>query len=599
VALHTMRLRLACVLFAFAAIGSGLAVAQDAQKSFSQPDTPTLLDERRQPESEQTRPEPAAKPEQADGAEKHGDDSTVSSKPAEAKEAATLEPEKTEAATSEPAKTDAGDAKAAAEDVAVQIPTLPADSITHHALDLGGRTLQFDAVAGSIPLTNSDGRIQARVAYISYSLTGGDPRTRPVAFVVNGGPGSSSAWLNLGAIGPWRIPIEGDAARPSAVATLMANSETWLDFTDLVMIDPVGTGFSMIEHDPRQKNGPSRHDLERHYWSVSGDIESISSVISKWLGKTGRHASPKLLVGESYGGFRVPKIAHTLQSDLSIGINLMVMISPVLDFSLIRGQRHLPFNTMTLLPSLAAAALERSGKTPTPALMKEAEDYARGPYLADLMRGPRDKAAVDRIVERVSALTNLPAPIVERYGGRLTSTAYRREANQGSDRIASAYDASITGLNPEPNSPGSHAQDPYLTGLRAPLTNAMLDLYANKLAWRPEASYLIINGDVGNGWQYGNSSTAPEAVSDLKAVLALDDRVRALVVHGYTDLVTPYFADTMILDQLPAYGDGRRVAQVNYPGGHMFYGRDGSRAAFREDVLILLAASLNGEPQTR
>jgi carboxypeptidase C (cathepsin A) len=280
-------------------------------------------------------------------------------------------------------------------------------------------------------------------------------------------------------------------------------------------------------------------------------------------------------------------------------VNLLVLVSPALDFGFLRRQRHLPFNAATLLPSLSAASLEIRGKTPSPALMREAEEYARNEYLTDMLRGPRDSAAAARVVRRVSALTGLPPATVGKYGGMLDSSGYRREVNLEGHKIASAYDASIKGLDPEPASPNSGYQDPFVTALRAPLNSAMLDLYASRLGWRPEARYLVANGAVSSNWQYGNSPTSPEAVSDLKTVLALDARMRVLVAHGYTDLVTPYFVSTLLLDQLPAYGDARRVVQVTYPGGHMFYSRDASRASFREDVLIMLAASVNGEPQTR
>jgi carboxypeptidase C (cathepsin A) len=483
-----------------------------------------------------------------------------------------------------------------------------ADAVTQHTLELPGRTLKFEATAGRIPLADAEGQVQAQIAYIAYTLSGAAPKSRPVAFVVNGGPGSSSAWLQLGALGPWRLPLDGDSARPSAAATTEPNAETWLDFTDLVFIDPPGTGYSRIVTSQRgpegnaakgEARGPSRDDLQKRYWSVKGDVESLATFITKWLAKTDRHASPKLLVGESYGGFRVPKIAHTLQTDYGVGTNLLVLLSPVLDYGFLRSNRHLPLNAAALLPSLAAAALETSGKTPSPALLREAEDYARGEYLTDLMRGPRDKSAVDRVVARVAALTGLPAETVRRYGGRLDSAGFRRETNQSAGRVASTYDASVTGYNPDPTAPFASAEDPFMTAVRAPLTSAMLDLYASKLGWRTEARYYLLNWEVSNHWQYGNSASPPEVVSDLRTVLALDPRLRVLVVHGYTDLVTPYFASTMVLDQLPAYGDARRMLQITYPGGHMFYSREGSRAAFREDVLIVLAESLNNEAQTR
>lgn len=513
-----------------------------------------------------------------------------------------------------PSKADDGKTASAA----TAKPSLPADSVTHHVLELPGRTLQYEAVAGSIPLTNSEGQTQASIAYVSYTLAAGvGSRARPVAFVFNGGPGAASAWLHLGTLGPWRLPLEGDSARPSAPGVLMPNAETWLDFCDLVMIDPVGTGFSRFESGTPDEDktdaetsaakgagkgrakAAKRPDLKKHYWSISGDADSLANFIYQWLTKTGRHTSPKVLVGESYGGFRAPKIARELQSDYGVGVNLLVLVSPVLDYGFLRGQRHLPFHTVALLPSLSAAALEARGTTPSPTLMREAEEYARGEYLTDLLRGPRDAAAVGRIVKRVTALTGLPTATVQKYGGRLDSYGYRREANAAGRQVASAYDASIKGLDPEPDVPYGHAQDPFVAALRAPLTTAMLDLYATKLAWRPQSRYLLLNTDVSGNWQYGNSPAPPEVVSDLKSALSLDARLRVLVAHGYTDLVTPYFASALVLDQLPAYGDARRVFQVNYPGGHMFYSRDGSRAAFREDVLIMLAASLTGEAPTR
>lgn len=575
------------------------------------PRTETKQDETSPALAPSSQPEPSEQSEPSDKAKAAEQEAPLQAEqPAPAHDQAS--PAQPDAKVADSPKNDA-DAKTARP--AAADPDLPPDQVTHHTLDLPDRTLEFDATAGSISLTGSDGHIQARLAFVSYALAGADPHTRPVAFVFNGGPGSSSAWLHLGTLGPWRLPLEGDNARPSAPGLSMPNADTWLDFTDLVMIDPVGTGYSRFEKDAAndeagaqtktksttrtsRKSG-NRQDLRKHYWSISGDVESIASFISQWLTKTGRHSSPKVLVGESYGGFRAPKIAHELQNDHGVGVNLLVLVSPVLDYGFLRGQRHLPLNTVALLPSLAAAALEGRGKTPTPTLMREAEDYARGEYLTDLLRGPRDTAAVGRVIKRVTALTALPVETVQKYGGRLDSYGYRREANVGGGQVASAYDASIKGLNPEPNAPNARAQDPFMGALRAPLTTAVLDLYATKLAWRPQARYLLANSDVTSNWQYGNSPASPEAVSDLKSTLALDARLRVLVAHGYTDLVTPYFASTLVLDQLPAYGDARRVIQITYPGGHMFYSRDVSRAAFRDDVLIMLAASLTGEAQTR
>lgn len=480
--------------------------------------------------------------------------------------------------------------------------TLPPDQTTQHTLELPGRTLKFSATAGSLALSNAGGRLIGEMAYIAYRMDGADPATRSVTFAFNGGPGSASAWLHLGVLGPWRLALEPAAAAPSAPNVLVPNQETWLDFTDLVLIDPIGTGYSRAAQsaaggpggaggEPQgggRAGGASREEGgARYFWSVSGDVESISDFIQTWLIKSGRVQSPKFMVGESYGGFRGPRIAALLQSRFGIELAGLVLVSPVLDFANRRGS-HMPMMPVNLLPSLAASAAERKGQVPTRASQQGVESYARGEYLADLMRGPRDKAAVDRIVARVTELVGLPETVVRRYGGRIDAFSYNREVNRPAGRIASLYDASVTGYDSDPTAANSRFNDPFSAALNAPLTSAMLGLYAQKLKWQPDGHYQTTNMDANRQWVWGNSPNSPESVSDLRAILALDPRLRVVVAHGFTDLVTPYFADALILEQLPAYGDPGRLTLMTYPGGHMFYSREASRQAFRADVLRMV-----------
>jgi len=476
---------------------------------------------------------------------------------------------------------------------------LPPDVVTEHVLELPDRTLRFKATAGSIPITNSKGKVLAEMGYISYTLDGMRAGQRPVTFVLNGGPGASSAWLHIGSLGPWRIDMEKAASSPSAPVPLLPNAETWLDFTDLVFIDPVGTGFSQMvaegsdaseEDRDRRRTGRSgsREDGgPSYFWSLEGDIESISEFIQKWVYKNDRLTSPKLFVGESYGGFRGPKIAHSLQTERGIALNALILVSPVLDFAS-RRHSYPPLAYVGLLPSLAAAEMERHGKEITREALRDVEEYARGDYLRDLMRGPRDRAAMDRIASKVAEITGLPEETVRRYGGRISGSIYSDEVNRPKGRIASLYDASITALDPEPHAQRARYRDPFTTALKAPLTSAMLQLYTSKLNYRTDRSYEDLSGRVNRNWIWGNSPTPPESVSELREILALDERLRVLVVHGFTDLVTPYFASELVLDQLPAYGDRQRVTSIVYPGGHMFYSRDGSRKAFREDAFNLV-----------
>jgi carboxypeptidase C (cathepsin A) len=480
---------------------------------------------------------------------------------------------------------------------------LPADAVTRHAVELSHRTLLFTATAGALPITNAQGRVLAEMAYISYTLNDANPLQRPVTFAFNGGPGSASAWLQLGALGPWRLPMNGETTSPSAAPALVPNGETWLDFTDLVFIDPVGTGYSRMVKgsEPGQGdasgggNGSRENGGRRYFWSVDGDVESISDFMLKWLQKFGRIASPKMLVGESYGGFRAPKIAQTLQTRHGVGLSALVLVSPVLDFAGRRGGRT-PARYVALLPSLAAAALEKRGHTPTRSVLAEVENYARAEYLTDLVRGPRDKAAVARTVAKVAQFTGLPERIVQHYGGRIDGQTYNRETNRPDGKVASMYDASITGFDPDPTAPDSRFNDPFTAALNAPLTGAMLNLYRVKLNWHPDGRYLKSTWEANRNWIWGHSPAPPESVTELKSVLALDARLRVLVAHGFTDLVTPYMGSELILDQIPDYGGEDRLVSVVYPGGHMFYSRDASRRGFREDALNLLERSVGSAP---
>src|SRR5262245_44568950 len=194
---------------------------------------------------------------------------------------------------------------------------LPPDSTTKHTLALSGRTLSFTAIAGSIRLFDDKGEPQADVAYTSYQLDGADGGTRPVTFLFNGGPGSSSAWLQFGDAGPWRLSITGEGAIASASPDLQPNAETWLDFSDLVFIDPVGTGYSRFV--------ATGDDVRRRIWSVDGDVEAVSLVIRRWLEKYDRLLSPKYVAGESYGGIRGPKVVPNLETKQGVGVRGLIL----------------------------------------------------------------------------------------------------------------------------------------------------------------------------------------------------------------------------------------------------------------------------------
>jgi carboxypeptidase C (cathepsin A) len=454
---------------------------------------------------------------------------------------------------------------------------LPPDSTTKQTLALPGRTLAFTATAGSIRLFDDKGEPQADIAYTAYQLDGADAASRPVTFLFNGGPGASSAWLQLGNLGPWRLAINGDAVDSSASPNLQPNAETWLDFSDLVFIDPVGTGYSRFV--------ATGEDVRKRFFSVDGDVNSIALTIRRWLEKSNRLMSPKYVVGESYGGIRGPKIVRELQNEQGVGVRGLILVSPVLDFRETSGTSILQY--VASLPTMAAVAREAKGAI-TRADMADVERYARGDFLSDLVKGLADTEATTRLADKFAALTGVDQAVSRRLAGRLAVAEFRREFDRKDGKVTGRFDASISGFDPSPDSSFYHFRDPSGEPLYAPLTSAAVDLTTRKLNWRPDGSYELLSNAVGKAWDFGRGMEPAESISQLREILALDPKLKLLVGHGLFDLATPYFGTKILLDQLPAYASPERVKLVVYPGGHMFYSRDASRQAFRAEAQALM-----------
>jgi carboxypeptidase C (cathepsin A) len=461
--------------------------------------------------------------------------------------------------------------------VAAEQHKLPADSTTKQTLELPGRTLNFTATAGSIHLFDDKGEAQADIAYTSYQLDGADSASRPVTFLFNGGPGSASAWLQLGNNGPWRLAINADQVTPSTSPDLQPNAETWLDFTDLVYIDPVGTGYSRFV--------ASGEDVRKKFFTVDGDVASIAVAVRRWLEKHDRLLSPKYIAGESYGGIRGPKLVNNLQTQQGVGIKGLILISPVLDFREYSGSSVLQY--MASLPTFAAVAREAKGSV-TRADLADVEKYARGDFLLDLIKGEADTEASNRIADKVAELTGIDQAVSRRLAGRFEVGEFRREFDRRNGKVTGRYDASVTGYDPFPDSLYFIFGDPSGESLSAPITSAVVDLTTRKLNWRPDGSYELFSSAVERAWDFGHRLRPAESVTELRKSLAIDPKLKVLVGHGLFDLATPYFGSKIVLDQLPAFAGPQRVKLVVYPGGHMFYSREASRKAFRADVEAMM-----------
>jgi carboxypeptidase C (cathepsin A) len=471
-----------------------------------------------------------------------------------------------------------GRANAPASPAVAEQHRLPPDSTTKQTLDLPGRTLDFTATVGSIRLFDDKGEPQADIAYTAYQLDGADARSRPVTFLFNGGPGAASAYLQLGNAGPWRLAIDADAAMPSASPDLQPNAETWLDFTDLVFIDPVGTGYSRFV--------ATGDDVRKRFFSVDGDVNALAVTIRRWLEKSNRLLSPKFIAGESYGGIRGPKLVRNLQLEQGVGVKGLILVSPVLDFREFSGSSILQY--VWSLPTMAAVARETKGAV-TRADMIDVENYARGEFLADLLKGEADAEATTRLADKVASLTGINQAVSRRLAGRFDVAEFRREFDRKNGKVTGRYDASVKGFDPYPDSSSFHFLDPSGEALTAPLTSAAVDLITSKLYWHPDGSYHLLNGEVEKAWDFGRGGLRPaESISQLREILALDPKLKVLVAHGLFDLATPYFGSRVLLDQLPAFASPERVKLAVFPGGHMFYSRDASRQAFRAEAQALM-----------
>jgi carboxypeptidase C (cathepsin A) len=454
------------------------------------------------------------------------------------------------------------------------LPPFPADAQVSQSTTVDGKTLKYTVTVGSLPVRDEKGEITGEVVFTAYRMPGKD---RPVTFALNGGPGASSVYLNFGAIGPKKVNfgVEGDT--PSAPATLRDNPGTWLGFTDLVFIDPVGTGYSRALVDDKEAT--------KQFYSTDSDIKYLSRIVYDWLVKNGRMTSRKYLVGESYGGFRGPRITDYLQTQLGVAMNGVVLLSPYLDPTASDDENVSPLPWMLTLPSIAAAHLEREHKL-TPETMASIVEYTRGEYASDLMRGRSDLQATDRVVNKVTTLTGLDPLFVKRSGGRLETQAYLREVYRAEGRLGSRYDSNVTAWDPFPYAPHQQTGDPILNGIIAPTTSAMVNFVTQTVGWKFEGRYNALSYAVNKLW-HEDDDARQGSVSQLREAVANDPGLRVLIAHGWDDLSCPFMASVLIVDQMPAMGDPTRVQVKNYPGGHMFYARADSQAALTADVQVL------------
>lgn len=464
---------------------------------------------------------------------------------------------------------------------------LPPPQTSDHSITIAGRTFDYQAKAGTLSLLSGKGDVTAEVFYVAYALRSEASQSpdpgRPITFVFNGGPGAASAYLNLGALGPRVIATAADGGFLPSPQRLLDNPSTWLDMTDLVFVDPVGTGYS------REAPGHEAHE----FWGVNQDAASIGAFIRLYLAQTGRTGSPVFLAGESYGGFRAALLARTLQEDVGISPSGIVLISPALEFTLVRPDEFQPLHWALELPSLAAVRLRSEGVSGSAfrERLAEVERYALGDYLAALAGGLEQGGRLTS--KRVAEITALPIALVERNFGRIPTALFAKEFARARGNVLSSYDGTIETADINPESPRVSGPDPVLDRSVPVLTSAFVGYVRDELSFRTDLSYRLLNPEVSGNWDFGTNPTRQGyagVMDDLQRARALNPALSVLIVNGYTDLVTPYMISRYLVGQIPSLPGAKPIRVDLLEGGHMMYFRPDGRRALKEAASELYQA---------
>jgi carboxypeptidase C (cathepsin A) len=479
----------------------------------------------------------------------------------------------------------------------------PEPSTTHHSVTIGGREIAYTATAGSIEMTDYDGKPKAEVFYIAYTKdrggegedAGTPDRSRPVTFAYNGGPGSSSVWLHMGALGPRRVEFaekgRGDDQRPewpSPPYRLVDNEYSWLDVTDLVFIDPVSTGYSR----------PVEGESKDQFHGLQEDIQWVGDFIRLWLTREERWLSPKFLAGESYGTTRSAGLSGYLMDAHGIYLNGITLVSPVLNFQTISFDAGNDTAYWLFLPTYTATAWYHDRLPPElqrdlQAALREAERFAGGDYLLALAKGDAlTEQDRERVAAGVARLTGLSARYVLDSNLRVNIFNFTKELLRDERRTVGRYDSRYTGT--DRNSIGASAEyDPSYAVVLGAFGAAVNAYLREDLGYKDDRPYEILTGRV-QPWSYASASNRYADVAEtLRSAMTRNPAMRVLVASGYFDLATPYYAATYTIDHLglaPALRD--HIQQTYYGAGHMMYLRHADLAKLKDDAARFYGAAL-------
>ena len=458
--------------------------------------------------------------------------------------------------------------------------------VTHHEIHVGGRVLRYTATTGLMPIRNSDtDEVEANIFFVAYTLDNAGAN-RPLMFSFNGGPGSASIWLHIGAIGPRRVKMLPDGSMPPPPFELIDNQQTWLDQTDMVFIDPVGTGYSRA----------TKKDLEKKFLGVKGDISSVGEFIRLYLSRYQRWTSPLFLVGESYGTTRAAGLSGYL-IDKGIALSGVVLVSSVLNFQTLEFSRGNDLPYELYLPSYTATAWFHKKLPPDlqqkdlTSVLREAEQFASGPYAAALGKGDSLTAAERQtLIDQLARFTGLERSVIDENDLRIRQWIFCGELLRHQRLIVGRLDSRFTGPLSVGN-PAGDFYDPTMAVIRPPFTATFNNYVRADLGYKTDLDYNVLTG---LKWDWGSAGEGfPDTSEALREAFVKNPYMRLFVASGYYDLATPYFATQYTLAHMglePA--QHQKITLGYYEAGHMMYLRSDSLDHLKQDVSGFLTNAL-------
>jgi len=438
---------------------------------------------------------------------------------------------------------------------------------THHQITVDGKLLKYTATAGRLPIKRGDGKIEAEMFYVAYTVDGQEAAKRPLTFAFNGGPGSASIWLHMGALGPKHVVLQPDGFMPPAPYHMEDNPYTLLDKSDLVLIDAIGTGFSRA----------ADTEMFKKFWGLKGDIEAFSEFIRLYITRNERWSSPLFILGESYGTTRAAGIAGYL-ADRGISFNGITLLSSVLNFETLEETNTNDQPYIFLIPSFTMIAAYHHKLAPDLAqdlnrARQESEQWAFSDYAQALAKGdaltPQER---EKTIEQLARYTGLSKEVIDEANLRINVRKFTHYLLIDQKLRVGRLDGRYTG--PDPNGLlDTPFYDPTGSATQPPYTSVFNNYIRTELGYKTDMPYNVRAQTGGIQWDWGSASEGfPDTASAMRQAIVKNPYLKILVMEGYYDLATPYFAANCALQHLDLpqkYRDN--ISYATYEAGHMVY----------------------------